>query len=281
MLTRFFLPRQKVRVGEVLLQRGLITSTQLQQALAEQRQSHEKLGAILIRQEVVTEAQLRQALNEQAWRNAVATVLFSVSALVSHLPKAAVTVPSVQTATQASASQEDDPIGGAVPLGNTPPAHTARLQGFCHPMRGVGRLSQGNGGGTHRGRMHYAYDFASPIGTPVYAMRSGRVVGLEDRYPDTGGGREKVSQFNYVFLEHSNGYRSAYIHLQQGFRRTVRLVAGAWVNAGDLIGYSGNSGWSNGPHLHVEVQQPGYSRRFTSTVPFAMSHSCNRVAARR
>lgn len=147
---------------------------------------------------------------------------------------------------------------------------------FCHPLGGLGELTQGNGGLTHQGRMYYAYDLASPIGTPVYAMQSGRVIGLYDRYPDTGGGRERSNKFNYVYLEHDDGYRSVYVHLQEEFRKTITLEIGDWVEVGDLIGLSGNSGWSGGPHLHVEVQQPGDSpRRFTTTVPFAIASQCD------
>jgi murein DD-endopeptidase MepM/ murein hydrolase activator NlpD len=160
-------------------------------------------------------------------------------------------------------------------LSVNPDAGSAVMQ-VCHPLGGLGKLTQGHGGSTHQGRMYYAYDLASPIGTPVYAMRSGRVIGLYDRYPDTGGGRDRSNKFNYVYLEHDDGYRSVYVHLQHGFRKTLTLAVGDWVEVGDLIGLSGNSGWSGGPHLHFEVQEPGESpRRFTDTVPFAIATQCD------
>lgn len=61
------------------------------------------------------------------------------------------------------------------------------LQGFCHPLWEQGRLSQGIRGVTHNDRMEYAYDYAASIGTPVYAMRAGRVISIQDKYPDWGG----------------------------------------------------------------------------------------------
>ena len=126
--------------------------------------------------------------------------------------------------------------------------------------------------------MEYAYDLASSIGTPVYAMKSGQVIRLQDKYPDTGGTRANASKFNYVWIEHENGYRSAYAHLQQGFRQRTQLKAGDWVEAGQLIGYSGNSGWSSGPHLHVEVQTQGSRSNFSKTVPFSIAGSCGNLA---
>ncbi len=161
---------------------------------------------------------------------------------------------------------------------NHTPTIASPLKGFCHPLDGKGYLSQGIRGKTHQNRMEYAYDIASSIGTPVYAMRAGRVIRLQDKYPDTGGTKAHASKFNYVWIEHDNGYRSAYAHLQQGFRKRVQLKAGDWVKAGQLIGYSGNSGWSSGPHLHVEVQTQGSRAKFSPTVPFQISGSCSTLA---
>ena len=164
---------------------------------------------------------------------------------------------------------------------NANPSKDSPLVGFCHPTDGQGFLSQGNNGRTHRGRTAYAYDLAMPIGTPVYAMRRGRVVGVRDKFPDTGGGRSKFSKFNFVMLRHDGGYRSVYMHLKQRSNAFVRLQEGDWVEAGQLIGYSGNSGFSLGPHLHIEVQQPSSGRSFKDTVPFIVSGLCQSEAIAR
>ncbi|WP_348256059.1 peptidoglycan DD-metalloendopeptidase family protein [Leptolyngbya sp. ST-U4] len=151
------------------------------------------------------------------------------------------------------------------------PTEANPLRGFLHPLNGSGTITQGNGGLTsHTGRAQYAYDFGVPIGTPVYAMRSGTVVGVVDVHPDTGGGYENRNNFNYVLIEHDGGYRSAYLHLKQGFNSRIGLKVGDTVNAGQLIGYSGNSGWSTGPHLHVEVHKPTAGGYFGQTVPFVI-----------
>jgi murein DD-endopeptidase MepM/ murein hydrolase activator NlpD len=293
---RFDAP-DKVRVGDVLVHKGLITRENLAWALLEQQRTKLKLGEILIEAGLVTHRQLKDALAEQKWRNWTAAALFTLSSLVAVAPKfvSAYPVEAVRqldqndttnhrfiggsnlTAWNSSTSQppQTTPTRQSVP---TPlamnPSIASPLMGFCHPLNGLGYVSQGIRGTTHRGRMEYAYDLAISIGTPVYAMRAGEVVGVQDKYPDTGGGPDKVSKFNYVLIEHDGGYRSAYIHLQEGFRGKVQIKAGDRIEAGQLIGYSGNSGWSSGPHLHLEVQESGSPQSFTQTVPFSVAGMC-------
>jgi murein DD-endopeptidase MepM/ murein hydrolase activator NlpD len=293
----------KVRVGEVLVQKGLISKEELAQALVAQRQTQIRLGEVLIQKGLVTRQQLNHALTEQQRRNGIAAVLFALSTLIPIAPKlmapnsAAVvinpsasnerssSVDAVGGATQMQWNKEPQPTlqafrmpnekGFYIPLSDNPnPTVASPLTGFCHPLDGAGYLSQGIRGTTHQGRMEYAYDLAASIGTPVYAMRAGRVIGVQDRYPDTGGGAENISKFNYVLIEHDGGYRSAYLHLKQGFRSQVQIKAGDTVEIGQLIGYSGNSGWSSGPHLHVELQEPGDAYSFGRTVPFAIAGAC-------
>jgi murein DD-endopeptidase MepM/ murein hydrolase activator NlpD/uncharacterized protein with LGFP repeats len=153
------------------------------------------------------------------------------------------------------------------PLFSSPTSQNP-LTGFSSPLGGNLVVNQGNGGTfSHVDRMQYAVDYDAAIGTSVYAMRSGKVIEVSDIYPDTGGGASNINRFNYVLIEHDGGYRSAYLHLQQNFNNRVGLKIGDIVNGGQLIGYSGNSGWSTGPHLHVEVHK-GY---FGQTVPFVIS----------
>lgn len=160
---------------------------------------------------------------------------------------------------------------GTHPLTDLP---STAMKGYCHPLQGKGFLSQGTRGNTHQGRMKYAYDFGVPIGMPVYAMQGGRVIGLRDKYPDKGGRRGNAEKFNFIWLEHTNGVRSAYIHLQQNFKRKIPIKLDDWVKTGDLIGYSGNSGWSSAPHLHVEVHSISDSG-FGQTLPFEIASKCH------
>ncbi len=121
--------------------------------------------------------------------------------------------------------------------------------------------------------MEYAYDFSTPIGTPVYAMRSGRVIGIQEQYADVGGTKIQAQKANFVWLEHTHGIGSAYTHLQRNFGKKISIRRNDWVKAGQLIGYSGNSGWSSAPHLHVEVHRIA-NQSFGQTLPFSISSGC-------
>jgi murein DD-endopeptidase MepM/ murein hydrolase activator NlpD len=97
--------------------------------------------------------------------------------------------------------------------------------------------------GARRGRhAHEGIDFSVPSGTLVTATDGGTVVASADQY----GGDRKYG--NVVVIEHDNGLRSLYAHLNQ---RDVSV--GDVVSAGERIGLSGSTGHSTGPHLHLEA----------------------------
>ena len=293
-----------MRLGELLVKKGVISSFVLEAAIATQSQTQQKLGEILIAQGHITPRQLRKVLREQRVLKVLASVVLTSGVGAATLPKLLESNVDLQLASLQGKNKKSAVGNGQLKLGsnsqapsttnapykvsrqrlpdfmkvslvsNPKPTVAQPLIGFCHPLNGRGWLSQGNNAITHRGRSAYAYDLAAPIGTPIYAMRGGRVVGLQDKYPDTGGGRSRYSKFNYVWIEHDAGYRSAYLHMQQNFLDAVPLRKGTYVEAGQLIGFSGNSGFSTGPHLHIEVQRPGRRSGFNKTVPFEVSGRC-------
>ena len=93
--------------------------------------------------------------------------------------------------------------------------------------------------GPRWGRLHAGIDFAIPVGTPVKAIAAG-VVELASY--DAGG------YGHHVVVRHADGRRSLYAHLS-----TVREL-GERVVAGQVLGRSGNTGQSTGPHLHFEMR---------------------------
>jgi murein DD-endopeptidase MepM/ murein hydrolase activator NlpD len=89
---------------------------------------------------------------------------------------------------------------------------------------------------------HSGMDIGSPLGTPIRAAMAGLVTAAG--YDATFG--------NYVVISHHAGYRTMYGHMN-----AIRVKAGAYVGAGDLIGTVGSTGLSTGAHLHFTVYKNG------------------------
>lgn len=98
--------------------------------------------------------------------------------------------------------------------------------------------------GPRWGRMHYGTDFRASVGTPVKSVSDGVVLGTGD----TDLACPKASFGKWIFIEHNNGLSSTYAHLSQ-----IKVKKGDRVSRGSVIGYSGNTGSSTGPHLHLSV----------------------------
>lgn len=113
-------------------------------------------------------------------------------------------------------------------------------------------LEQGYGGNfSHNmpGRK-YALDFIMPEGTEICAARGGVVVAVKDD-SNKGGKTFKYQEYgNYIMIYHGDGTLANYFHLQ---KNGSKVQVGDVVEEGDVIGLSGNTGWSSGPHLHFQV----------------------------
>lgn len=103
---------------------------------------------------------------------------------------------------------------------------------------------------SHTGNDEYAVDFDMPVGTEVRAARAGKVVVVVDEYTEGGPNPALFDKANYVLVRHEDGTLGEYVHLKRG---GARVKPGTKVRAGDLIGLSGNVGYSRGPHLHFGV----------------------------
>jgi murein DD-endopeptidase MepM/ murein hydrolase activator NlpD len=113
------------------------------------------------------------------------------------------------------------------------------------------RVSQAFGGSfSHTGGEQYAIDWKMPEGTPVMAARGGVVVAVKDNSDRGGAHRKFEADANYVLVEHPDGTIGNYAHLM---KNGVRVRVGQSVKTGDLLGHSGNTGFSSGPHLHFCV----------------------------
>jgi murein DD-endopeptidase MepM/ murein hydrolase activator NlpD len=112
-------------------------------------------------------------------------------------------------------------------------------EGWVLPIQGATFTS---GYGWRWGRMHQGNDFATPVGTPLAAMSTGTVIfaGFQGGYG------------NKVEIEYWDGTVSVYGHLS-----SISAGVGDRVAPGEVIGLSGNTGHSTGPHLHLEIHPQG------------------------
>lgn len=102
--------------------------------------------------------------------------------------------------------------------------------------------------GTGENKPHNGRDYAAPEGTPIYAIGDGIV-----KIVDDGGGWGQ-----YVVIDHDiDGklYSSLYAHQPFG---APTVTQGATVKKGDRIGSVGNTGYSFGAHLHLEIWEGGF-----------------------
>jgi murein DD-endopeptidase MepM/ murein hydrolase activator NlpD len=116
---------------------------------------------------------------------------------------------------------------------------------FAWPTRGV--LTQQFWSG------HPGIDIANRTGTPIYAADDGYVV---------LAGRDTWGYGNQVVIDHGNGYKTRYAHLN-----TILVKAGQTVKKNQQIGTMGSTGRSTGPHLHFEVIYNGVVRNPLGFLP--------------
>lgn len=112
------------------------------------------------------------------------------------------------------------------------------------PARGT--LSQGYGPTSETGFLNDAYkfhngiDLAIPSGTPVKAAHDGVVKAVGDN--------GKYAYGRWVAVEHGNGLTTLYAHFS-----SMAVSPGQKIGRGEVVGYSGSTGFSTGPHLHFTV----------------------------
>tara|TARA_B100002051_G_scaffold200421_1_gene190380 strand:- start:4922 stop:6235 length:1314 start_codon:yes stop_codon:yes gene_type:complete len=115
------------------------------------------------------------------------------------------------------------------------------------PINGA-RLSSSYGMRKHPilgyNKMHQGTDFAAPMGTPIMASGTGKI--LKAGWCGGGG--------NCVKIRHNSTYSTVYAHMSK-FARGIKK--GVRVSQGQIIGYVGSTGMSTGPHLHYEVIKNG------------------------
>lgn len=117
---------------------------------------------------------------------------------------------------------------------------------------GISGITGGNGNSYYRRPVwcpvtqgihgYNSVDLGCPVGTPIAAAAAGRVI-------FTNGGGWGGGYGIYAIVAHSNGTQTLYAHMSR-----LAVSTGQSVSDGQIIGYTGNTGRSTGPHLHFEIR---------------------------
>ena len=118
-------------------------------------------------------------------------------------------------------------------------------------VKGHGKCIQGvNGRSTHRGTLCYSFDFKLAVGTPVLAARGGTIAAVVDHFRGGGAKAHLAPRANFVAVRHSDGSYARYYHLKE---KGSLYKVGERVGRGQQIAWSGNTGYTGGPHLHFDL----------------------------
>ena len=116
-----------------------------------------------------------------------------------------------------------------------PDSQVVTMVSLNKPLEGI--TAQGFHG------LHRGVDILAPAGTEIRPITKGRII--ETSYGRIGWG-------NTVVVEHEKGLRSRYAHMKD-----IRVIEGKVVEKDYVLGTVGMTGWTTGPHLHLEIYQNG------------------------
>jgi murein DD-endopeptidase MepM/ murein hydrolase activator NlpD len=96
-----------------------------------------------------------------------------------------------------------------------------------------------------------ALDFEMPEGTPIFAAREGIIYSFKDDSNEGGPFSKYKNKANYIIVKHTDGSFGCYWHL----KKDGVVVKKGSITKGQLIGYSGATGFTLRPHLHFSVKR--------------------------
>lgn len=201
-----------------------------------QEQIEERQRNLENRKSIVEDQKQSRATVLQATKNQESIYQQQVSALQAQQQKIAQEVEAIDAALRGKINTNVLPNTGSGVLG-------VPVQG------GLSSLTQGYGNTAfakngYRGQRHNGIDIGIPVGTPLYSAEAGTIVavGNQDAFCPRGAyGR-------FIVIGHKNGLTTMYAHLSKPV-----VTQGQSVERGELIGYSGVTGYATGPHLHFTV----------------------------
>jgi len=128
-------------------------------------------------------------------------------------------------------------------------------------------VNQGyNGNFSHQNEN--SLDFTMPVGTKIMAIREGTVIKVVEENSKSCGKEECQKFNNLIIIYHPDGTFAEYTHIKQN---GSLIKVGDKIIKGQEIGYSGNVGWSTGPHLHLVVFLQNLNERITLETKFKIN----------
>ena len=222
--------------------------------LKELEKENSELIKILTEKELMVESELQEiyadsealsTMMEDYIRQMIAAEANKPTPVPTPAPSASPTpsaAPSTEETPETAPSEEPSQSPESTPTPSPEPTPTTPSINFQWPCPGYAYISaEWMGYPGHKG-----LDMAANFGTPIYAAQSGTVM-IANKTDEWG-----YSWGYYVSIYHNSTYSTLYAHCS-----SVIVDAGDWVEAGQLIGYVGSTGNSEGNHLHFEVYENG------------------------
>lgn len=125
-----------------------------------------------------------------------------------------------------------------VALINQPENRLVTLTTLEKPLED-GRLAQGYHG------FHRGMDLLAPLGTEIYPITDGVIIEVS---------LARLGWGNTVAIDHGDGLKSRYAHMKD-----IKVIEGDQVTKDQPLGTVGMTGWTTGPHLHLEIYQNGHA----------------------
>ena len=129
-----------------------------------------------------------------------------------------------------------------------------------------------NGSYSHQGQ--FALDFKAKKGTPIHAAREGLVYKTESSHVKGGPKKKFLRLGNHIVIKHSDGTFAAYWHL---LYKGALVKVGDTISKGQLIGLSGNTGYSSWAHLHFDVYYYSEGKQVTIPTLFKTTHGIKKL----
>lgn len=213
----------------LLLGIGIFSLLELQSEVAQQQKAKAALQAQKQQLEVQSHS-LQEAISLQQDALADAKVQMNAIELAMGLRQAKAETLNYRVARARAGTEERAKVLETIPSGSPVPYNGISSK-FGYRINPI----------THKKELHRGTDLKAKMNTPVYATADG--------VAEFAGGRNTKGYGRLIILDHAYGFRTLYGHLNK-----IAIKSGQVVKKGDLIGYSGNTGLSNGPHLHYEVR---------------------------